>query len=460
MARRTKMDLTTGPIFSTLIRFSLPILAGSIVSQLYNVADSIVVGQFVGSEALAAVAACSPVVMIIGMFMIGLSTGANVVIAQRAGSGDNAALQRALNTVAILTLTCSAIVTVLGLLINKPLLTITGTPENVIHDAQIYIIVIFIGATGNMVYNMGSGVLRGMGDSTWPFLFLTFCSIMNVVLDLLTVIVLDWGVAGVAIATAVAQTISGIGIIYRINKGEYGVKLKLRGMHLDKFEARQIIGIGLPAGVQNIGNSIAAVCVQSYVNGFGATFMAADSIVNKIDMFVNIPVMALSTALCTFVGQNMGNFNMERIKKGINQSILTTVLLGVGLCGIQILLRRPLALVFTGEEAVIDIASVGLFIMSFQCIFHGIDRCLVNAMRGAGKSVVPMITAQFGAFSRIPFAYFLAVRTGRWEGIFLAMLLAALMRCIAIGVYYFCGGWKRAVANFQKIHAERMNAAE
>ncbi len=450
--RHLKFDLTRGPVFSTLLRFSLPIFAGSIVSQLYNVADSVVVGQFVNSDAIAAVAACAPVMTIMNMFMIGLSTGSNVVIAQRAGSGDKSALQKALNTVSLLTLVCSAIVTILGLALHKPLLTATGTPKDIFNDAQLYIVIIFIGTVGNMVYNMGSGVLRGMGDSSWPFLFLLLCSVLNVILDLVAVILLGWGVWGVALATTISQIISGIGIIIRINNGGYGIQLGIHGLRFDKFETRQIIGIGLPAGIQNIGNSLAAICVQAYVNGFGENFMAANSIVQKVDDFVNIPVMAISTALCTFVGQNMGTFNLDRIKKGINQSILFTVLLGVVLCGGQIALRNILPYAFTSERAVIDIASTGLFIMSFQCIFHGIDRCLVNAMRGAGKSVVPMITAQFGAFSRIPLSYFLAVYANDWLGIFLAMLIAALLRCIAIGVYYFCGGWKRAVERFRELH--------
>ena len=272
--RHVKFDLTNGPVFSTLLRFSLPIFAGSIVSQLYNVTDSVVVGQFVSSDAIAAVAACAPVMTILNMFMIGLSTGSNVVIAQRAGSGDKAALQRALNTVALLTLVCSVIVTVVGLALHKPLLTATGTPENIFNDAQMYIVIIFIGATGNMVYNMGSGVLRGMGDSVWPFLFLLLCSLLNVVLDLIAVVVLGWNVWGVALATTISQIISGIGIIVRINRsGSYNVRLSLRGLRFDKFETKQIIGIGLPAGIQNIATALRRYACRRTSTGLARTLL-------------------------------------------------------------------------------------------------------------------------------------------------------------------------------------------
>ncbi|MBR3392672.1 MAG: MATE family efflux transporter [Firmicutes bacterium] len=450
MAQRSKnrINLTEGPIFSSLLRFAIPILLGSIVTQLYNVADSVIVGRFVSSDALAAVSASSPVMSLINMFMIGLSTGSNVVIAQRMGAKDIDALQRAVSTVAFLTLVCSLFITIVGLAVCQPLLRLLNTPSAIFSDARLYLIIVYIGTTGNMIYQMGSGALRGMGDSSWPFLFLLLCSFLNIVLDLLAVLVLKWGVPGVALATSLAQTVSRIGVIHRLNRGGYGVQVRIRNIQPDSIESKKIINIGLPAAIQNIGNAVANLCVQSSVNFFGSTFIAANSIVTKVDDVINIPVVALSTALCTFVGQNMGQLQMDRIKKGINYSILSLTVLGAGLCGILIAFRGIFPRLFTTEQAVIAIAADGLIIMSFQCLFHGTDRCLVNAMRGAGKSVVPMITAQFGAFSRIPLAYFLGVRTGNWHGIFWALLIASFLRSAAIAIYYYGGGWKRAVAKF------------
>ena len=455
-SHRGRADLLNGPIFKSLLLFSLPILLGSIVSQLYNVADSMIVGRFVNADALAAVSASSPVMSIINMFLIGLSSGSTVVIAQRVGLGDRDALQKAVSTTAFLTLACSAFITAAGLLAARPLLLLLGTPEKIFGASLSYLVVIYIGTTGNMIYQMGSGALRGMGDANWPFYFLLLCSGLNVVLDLVAVLVLDLGVLGVAIATAVSQLVSGIGVILRIRRGNYGVRLSFASLKPDPVEMKRIAGIGLPAAVQNIGNAIAALAVQSSVNFFGPSFIAANSIVTKVDDLLYIPIMALSTALCTFVGQNMGAFRMDRIKKGINQSIGFLTAVGVGLMGILILCRNLLPRIFTDEKDVVAYAAEGLFIMSFVCLFHGTDRCLVNAMRGAGKSVVPMITAQFGAFSRIPLAYFLGVKIGDWHGIFYALLIASFLRAAAIAVYYYGGGWKRAVTKFERQHAAEM----
>lgn len=449
---KSRVSLTEGPVFKNLLRFAIPIFLGAIVTQLYHVADSVIVGRFVSADALAAVSASGPVMNIINMCLIGLSSGANVIIAQRAGAKNQEALQNAVSTIACLTAICAVLITVVGLLISRPLLTALGTPENIFQDSLAYLIVVYLGTSGNLLYQMGSGALRGMGDSTWPFLFLLLCSILNVVLDLIAVLALGLGVVGVAIATAVSQMVSGIGMLIRLNRGGYGVKVTLRTLHVDAGETKKIFGIGLPAVIQNVGNTVAALCVQSSVNVFGSAFIAANSIVVKVEDMINIPIMALSTALCTFVGQNMGVFRLDRIKKGVNASILSLCAVGAVMCVLLIALRNVFPWMFTDDPAVVNYASHGLFIMAFMCLYYGIDRCLVNAMRGAGKAIVPMITAQFGAFSRIPLAYLLAVKTGNYLGIFYAMLIASFLRAAAIAVYYYCGGWKRAVQKMEQAH--------
>ena len=456
--RNNTIDLVNGPIFFSLIRFSIPILFGSIVTQFYNVADSMIVGRFISSEALAAVSASAPIVSIINLFAIGLSSGSNVVIAQRVGSGNHDALQKAVSTISFLTLSCSAFITVLGLIISRPMLAVLKTPEEIMDASTLYLIIVFLGTTGNLVYQMGTGALRGMGDVNWPLFFLIICSALNIIFDLIAVLVFNLGVEGVAAATAVSQIISGVGIIYRLNRGDYGITVGLSELKPDSYELGEIVRIGLPAAIQNIGNTLASMFVQSSVNSFGSTFIAANSIVNRVDMLLYIPVDAVSTALCTFVGQNMGRLQLDRIRKGINSSIASLTVLGAGLCGTQIALRNVLPLLFTKDSAVLDITSDGLFIMAFQCLFYGIDRCLVNAMRGAGKSVVPMITAQFGAFSRVPLSYYLGVKTGDWHGIFWAMLIAAFLRNAAISLYYFGGGWSRVVRQYEEKHPELISA--
>ena len=451
--RPSKNTLMEGPILKNLILFTLPILMGTVVTQLYNLTDSVIVGNHIGAEALAAVSATSPTTNIINLFLIGLSAGSTVIIGQRIGAGDKKRLQDAINTIAIITVAFGIFITVFGLVCCKWLLKLMNTPENIINDSYAYMMMIFVGTMGNIIYFMGSGCLRGMGDSVWSFNFLCICSVCNILLDLLFVMVFDMGVFGAAVATAISQIISGIGIIFRINTGAYyGIKLSLKNLTFSKFEAKEIAFIGLPAGIQQIGNTLAAFLVQSFVNSFGSDFIAANNIVTRIDNIANIPVMAMGTALGTFVAQNVGQYNFTRIRKGINQSILSLQVVGVVMCVTLLLTCNYVPYLFNSDPEVVKIAQKGIFITCFVNLFHGVDRCLVNAMRGMGKSVVPMITAQFGALSRIPFAYFLGVKPNNQNGMFVALALASLMRSLAIALYYFCGGWNQAKASYLKKH--------
>ena len=442
---KTQMDLTQGPIFKKILLFSLPILMGAIVTEMYNVVDSVIVGQLIGAGALAAVSASSPATSVINLFLVGLQTGSSVVVAQKMGAHDRSHMDDAISTITALTILSSLILMVGGVAATRPLLQAMATPGEIFDDAAVYMAVIFIGAAGNLIYNIGSGVLRGLGDSTWPFLFLVFCAVLNLVLDLVAVSVLHIGVAGVAAATAIAQFVSGVGIVIRLNTSNYGAKVRLKGLRIVKSEAKLLASVALPAAVQNVGNVLAAMFMQSYVNFFGANFAAANNIVNKMESFSTIPIAAVSAAICTFTAQNIGCGRLDRVHKGINQSNFFLAALGCVLCAGMFTLRGQLPYLFTDEPEVIRYASRGVGIMCFVCTFNGFDRVLLNAMRAAGRSVVPMITAQFGCFSRILFGYLLAVRTGNSDGIFYSLLLASFARMAAIAVYYYIGSGKRAI---------------
>jgi len=456
--RRTRMDLTQGPIVKNLIIFSLPIMAGTIMTELYQIVDSIVVGQVHGAEALAAVSASQPVISIVNLFMIGLSTGSNVVVAQRTGTKRADALQNAINTTALLTLILGAMLTVAGLFLAGPLLRMMDTPDEIFGASQIYATIIFIGTIGNLIYQIGSGALRGMGDSTWPFLFLCACSIIHVILDVLAVNVLGLGVWSVAASTAISQILSGVGIIWRINTGGYGVKIRLKTMKLHKEEAKDILFIGLPTALQQIANSVAGVAVQGYINAFGSTFISANSVVTKLERFAVMPVDAVSTGITTFIAQNIALFKKKRVNRCVYIGLVMMV--SVGAVGSICLLlgRNILPRIFVKEPEVIKLAAEGLTILAYMCIFHGIDRVMVMAMRGVGKSVVPMVTAQLGAFSRIPLAFFLAHKTGSYMGVFYSMLIANAIRSGSIALYSLFGGWKRAVAQYENKHAAEKEA--
>lgn len=444
---KARIDLTNGPVLKTLILFALPILGGSIVSQLYSLADSVVVGQFIGKDALAAVSASVPVTTIMNLFLIGLSAGSTVLIAHSSGSGSSEILQRNLHSIAFLSLMISMILTVVGLIICRPLLVWMGTPSDILNDANLYLIIIFCGAVGQTIYQIGSGALNGMGDSAWSFIFLAICSGLNLILDLLAIAVLGWGVWGAAIATAISQMISGISILLRINSGVYGVKLRLRHLRMVTDDVKEIIRIGLPASIQNACTSFAAICVQSYINTFGVAFIAANTIVTRVDMFATMPALAIGTAMSSFVGQNIMN-NKKRVKQGINAGILSGLIIG-GVLGILIaLLSNILPHAFNNDANVVGIASTGLLITAACAAFQGADSCLVNAMRGAGLSMIPMITSALGAFSRIPLVYVLAVRTGNSDGAFWAVLFAAIIRAMAIILYYYVFGGRNVINKY------------
>ena len=442
---KTQMDLTQGPIFKKILIFSLPILLGAIVTELYHVVDSVIVGQFIGANALAAVSASSPSASIINMFLVGLQTGSSVVVAQKMGSRDQSHMDDAMRTITTLTLLSGFIILIGGVLATKPILRGLNTPVEIFDDAAVYMTVIFIGAVGNLIYNIGSGVLRGLGDSTWPFLFLVLCAILNLVLDVIAVLVLDIGVAGVAAATAIAQFISGVGIVIRLNTSNYGAKVDLRRLGIVGSEAKLLASVALPAAVQNIGNTLAALFMQSYVNYFGANFAAANNIVGKLESFSTIPIAAVSAAVCTFTAQNIGRGQVQRVHKGINRSNLFLLAFGCVLCAGMYLARDYLPYIFTSDPEVVMTAARGIGIMCFVCTFNGFDRVLLNAMRAAGRSVVPMITAQFGCFSRIFFGWLIAVRVGNSDGIFYSLLLASFARMAAIAVYYYIGSGKQAI---------------
>ena len=446
-AAKKRKDLTQGPVLKTLILFVLPMLGGSVVTQFYNLADSVIVGQFIGKGALAAVSASMPVATVVNLFLLGLSTGSSVILAQTYGSGDPEAMQRVVGSISKLTIILASVLTVTGLVIAWPLLKLMGTPEEIFRDSFLYLVIIFLGTIGQTIYQLGSGALRGVGDSNWAFVFLVICTVLNILLDLLVVVVFGWGVWGAAFATAVSQLVSGIGIIWRMNNGGYGFHVGPKWLKMDQEDVMEILRIGFPASLQSAGNSIASIFVQSFVNTFGVAFIAANTVVNRVDLFATMPAMAVGTAMSAFVGQNIVK-NKKRVYEGIHVAMVISFVVGVIFCFLLIILRNVLPYAFNSDPEVVQIAATGLLITAACSAFQGVDSCLVNAMRGAGKSFIPMITSTFGSYSRIPLVYFLAVRPDNPNGAFLAITIAALLRAVAIVVYYVFLGGKKAIENF------------
>ena len=453
--RDSRGDLTEGNIARKLITFSLPMIAGNLISQLYNVVDSIVVGNFVGSDALAAVSASFPIMMLFNAMFWGIAVGAGIVIAQNFGAKRYDVLNKAVNTAFALVYASGVLISIIGVLFSGPLLKLLGTPENIIGDSTVYLAIIFAGTLGNMAYNIGGGILRGMGDSRWPLVFLSVSAVLNIVLDLLFVIVFKWGVAGVAIATILSHIVSGALVHIRINSGVYPVHVSPKSMRVEKQLAATIIRLGVPAAIQNVAMSLGSVIIQSFANRFGSNYIAANSIVQKVDGFAIVPMMAFGMALSTFVGQNVGAGRHDRAKEGIHVAMTSITVFGLILGVFLWFFGHPLMRAFTDNQTVLDIGFVGIRILAFFYFIMGMNQNLAGAMRGAGASVAPMITSIAGSLVRIPVAYFIAVVPYNMYGLFWSMVASIVIQFILLYSYFRSGHWQ----NFSVVKPREANLA-
>ncbi|MDR1117641.1 MAG: MATE family efflux transporter [Oscillospiraceae bacterium] len=438
-----KNDLTSGPIVTKILRFVLPMIVGNLVMQLYNVVDSIVVGKFVGSDAIAAVGVSFPIMMLFSALFMGLSMGSNIVVSQTFGAKDMDRLQKSVNTIFTLAFGIGIFVTIIGLFLSRPLLDLLGTPENIIDDSATYLLIIFAGMLGNIFFNNGSGVLRGMGDSRWPLIALIVASVTNIVLDLVFVIVFGWGVAGVAWATTISQFLSGLIILWRINTGNYGVKISLKGiLSPDKAAAASIIKLGIPSAIQSMAMSLGSVVIQSYANGFGSDLIAANTIIMKIDGFAVMPMMALGMSSTTFVGQNIGAGNAERAKKGVYVLLGMIAAVGVVLGVILLAFNKYFFYAFTDKEIVIEMGMRGISYIAFFYSFMGFDMAMSGAIRGAGVAAIPMVLAIVNMIIRIPLTYLLAVQANNYMGLFYAMSITMVTGTALTFLYFHFGKWR------------------
>lgn len=310
------MDMTTGSTWKLLLSFAVPLLIGNLFQQLYNTVDSLVVGNFVGTEALAAVGSTTSIINTMVMFFNGTSIGASVIISRHYGAHDDKKLHLAVETTIMVTFLASILFTALGIFLAPFMLRFMSTPDDVLESASVYLRIYFSGIAGLLVYNMGSAVLRAVGDTKRPLLFLCFSSILNTVLDLVFVIVFHLGIAGVAYATIISQFLSAALVLAVLTMDDGGYRLVWKDLSVDKKTLKQILSIGLPAGLQQSLTSFSNVYVQSYINYFGSACMAGWSCYTKIDQFIFLPLQSMNQAATTFVSQNIGARNIPRAKRG------------------------------------------------------------------------------------------------------------------------------------------------
>lgn len=435
-------DLTKGSIVKAIILFSVPLLIGNLFQQLYNAVDSYVVGNYVGKVALAAVGASTPIInMLIGFFM-GISTGAGVVIAQFFGAGDLSKMKKAIHNSIALTLVIGVVLTVIGLVFNDPILKAIGVPSDVFSEASTYLSIYFWSLIFVMIYNMGSGILRSVGDSKRPLYFLIFSSVINIVLDFLFVKKFGFGVAGAGYATLIAQAISAIMVMYVLMKTEDSYKVVLKDIKFDKEILLKIIKIGLPTGFQQSIVSLSNVIVQSYINIYGASVIAGYSVTIKIDGFVNLPLQAFNMAITTFVGQNIGAKQYNRVKKG---AYITTFLAMVTIGFFVVIMYffgHDFIALFNQEKDVIDAGRLMQLTFLPFYIFLPINQVINGVLRGAGRSAVPMYVMIFSfVFLRQIYLFLVTKVTSDVVYVFLGWPTTWVVCSLIFIVYFFKVQW-------------------
>ena len=383
--------MTEGVIWKELLLFSIPLLLGNLFQQLYNAVDSVVVGNYIGQQALAAVGSSAPVINLLVSFFMGLAVGAGVIISRYFGARNKEGLHDAVHTSMALTFAAGLIMTVVGVLLSPYILEWVGTPDDVMANSILYLRIYFLGILSVMVYNMGSGILRAVGDSKNPLYFLIISSITNIILDLLFVVVFKMGIAGVGWATLIAQTISAILTMILLVRTREEYQVILRHIRFHKDMLLEIVRLGLPSGLQNAVVSFSNVIVQSNINAFGSLAMAGCGSYTKIDGFAILPVMSFSMALTTFTGQNMGARKYDRVKKGARTGILMSVITIICISSLLLLLGPRVLAIFSSDPTVIHYGLYMMKVLAPGYIFLAISHAFNGIIRGAGITTIPMI---------------------------------------------------------------------
>ena len=393
--RKKTRDMTQGTIWKHLLAFALPLMIGNLFQQLYNTVDSIVVGQFVSKQALAAVGSTTSIINMLVGFFSGVSVGAGVIISQRFGAKDPEGVHKAVHTTISLTLIIGLIGTVVGIVLAPIMLTLMKTPQDVFVEAKTYLQIYFGGISGLMLYNMGSGILRAVGDSRRPLYFLVFSSCVNIVLDLLFVLVFHMGVEGVAYATVIAQFSSAALIYFTLYRTHDVHRFQPKKLRIYPEMVRSIIRVGLPAGLQQALTSFSNVFVQGYINSFGTNCVAGWSCYHRIDQFILLPMQSISMASTTFVGQNIGHRDLERTEKGIRTAVTLSIIVTGILITLVVIFCAPLIKIFNDDPGVVEYGVMFIRLISPFYLIICFNQIYAGALRGAGDAKAPMVIMLF-----------------------------------------------------------------
>lgn len=445
------VDMTEGRPWEKILLFTFPMLLGNIAQQLYNTVDSVVVGKYVGDNALAAVGSAGPIFNLLLVLFVGISTGATIMVSQYLGAKKREELSITIGNCFTLTAIASVFIMIVATFAARPLLILLNTPESILDWCTSYLQILFVGIAGLAYYNILCGVLRGLGDSISALIYLIVASLLNIVLDLYFVVELNMGVAGVALATAIAQAVSAVLCVFKLMRMKDMFDLNLKYFKLDKRIALNIIRLGLPSGITQAIMSMSMIMVQALTNSFGEMFIAANVIVMRVDGFAMLPNLSFGTAMTTYAGQNVGAGLLERVKKGAKQGTLMAFGVSAVITSVILLFGRYLMGIFTDTVELVDYSMKMMQIMAAGYLAVAITQSLSGIMRGGGDTMTPMwISIVQTIVIRVPLAYILVYLTkselnpqGRPECLFISLLISWIIGALLTSIFYRKGKWRK-----------------
>ncbi|MDO4621915.1 MAG: MATE family efflux transporter [Eubacteriales bacterium] len=444
------VDMTVGTPWKQITLFTIPMIIGNIAQQLYNTVDSIVVGRYVGDNALAAVGSAGPILNLLIVLFVGISVGAGIVVAQYLGAKDRENLASAIGNCITLVAIASGFIMILAPIIARPMLRLINTPDSILDWCTSYLIILFVDCPGSGYYNILSGILRGLGDSMSALWYLVIATVLNIILDVLFVAQFHMGISGVALATVIAQTVSAILCIRKLLRMKEYFELHAGDLKLKKEQAMTIIRLGIPSGLTQAIFSMATILVQNLTNSFGEMLIAANVIVMRVDGFAMMPNFSFGNATTTYAGQNVGAKQMKRVEDGARQGTALAVGTAGVLTIIILIFGKYLMGIFTTTAELVSLANSLMRILAVGYVAMAVTQSLSGIMRGAGDTVTPMVISfVVTVIIRVPLAYLLVALSksaeypmGRGECIFVSLLLSWLSGAVITSICYKRGKWK------------------
>ena len=443
-------DMTVGSPWKTILIFTLPMIIGNIAQQLYNTVDTIVVGKYIGDNALSAVGSAGPIVNMLLVLFIGISAGASIMVSQYFGAKNRESLSYTIgNCITITAISCLILIAVAAPLI-RPLLVMLNTPESIIDSCAGYLMISVIGGAGIAYYNILSGIIRGLGDSVSTLIYLLVATIINIVLDIFFVAVLHMGVPGVALATVIAQIVSSILCFVKLSKMRQHFDFGLKYLKPRAHYMKTIVKLGLPSGLTQAIFSSAMIVVQALTNQFGEQFIAANVVIMRVDGFAMMPNFSFGTALTTYAGQNVGAGLYDRVNKGAKQGLMLAVGCSTLITGIILLFGKGLMHIFTDTTELVELSYYLMKILAVGYIAVAVTQSLSGIMRGAGDTMTPMWISLITTVAlRVPLAYGISWLTrtpelpiGRFECIQISLLCSWVMGAVITALFFRRGKWK------------------